>query len=320
MNTVVALLFVCCFNLIADSTQQAPTPQQLLDAAHKVSDLTTLGAYVLRGTVVVNPGGKDERRGKLIIARDHDRARLRLDLNGRIEERVVSGDKLYVVPGQGTLYAIGLSEFDRSWDPGGPQRFSIRATPSFGRVHAEKSHERDAWCVEEKSRASKDRLCFDAATSVLLRDGSSGKDFLDYALAGTQLYPQKVKIFDRILVPIEVDQISVTPAPLTDEIFKVPDNAVEVETCEAKQLPEAKSTPEPDFPITAREAGRQARVVVYALITKEGRVSAVQVLSTDSYGFGRNVEEKVKAWRFKPAMCNGHPVATEMNVEVDFRL
>jgi len=28
----------------------------------------------------------------------------------------------------------------------------------------------------------------------------------------------------------------------------------------------------------------------------------------------------VKTWRFNPAACNGRPVATEMNIEMDFKL
>jgi TonB family protein len=303
--------------------EQPPTPQQLLDSAHRVSDLSASGAYVLHATVVVNPGGQSERRGQLTISRDHDRARVVLELDGRKEERVVSGDKLYVVPGHGSLFAVGLSEFDQSWDPSRPQKFAIRGKTTFGTVHAGKAHDRDVWCVDQKFELGKTRLCFDAVTSVLLRDGASDKyrkEFLDYATAGTQMYPQKVQVFRENVAPFEVDQISVTPAQLSAEVFKVPDNAIEVEGCENEQPPKAKYTPEPSFPSAARDAKRQTTVVLYVLITKEGKVGAVQSLSTDSYGFAQNAQDMVKTWRFKPGTCNGHPVATELNLEVDFKL
>jgi len=309
--------------LVSAFAQQAPSAQELLDAAHKASDLTSLGSYVLQATVIVNPGNSDERRGKLTISRDHDRARVSLEFPGHAEERVISGDKVYIHPEQWMLFAEGLSEFDQSWDPARPQKFSIRGRPTFGKVHAEKSHERDAWCMDEKFGIGKNWLCFDAATSMLLREGSSGKnhkEFLDHASAGTQLYPQRVQVFRENMTPFEVDKISVTPTPLAEDVFKIPKNSIEVEGCEGKTPPKATSTPEPDFPKAARDSKRQMTVVLYTLITKEGRIGAVQALGTDGYGFSQNAEEKVKTWRFKPATCNGHPVAAEMNIEVDFRL
>lgn len=321
MNTILCALLLC-LTLIA-SAEQTPTPQQLLDAAHRASDLTSLGSYVLHANVVVNPGNRDERRGKLTISRDHDRARISLEFPGHTEERVISGDKVYIHPEQWMLFAAGLSEFDQSWDPGRPQKFSIRGRSSYRNVHAEKSHERDAWCMDEKFEVGKNWLCFDAATSLLLRDGSSGKnrkEFLDQTSAGTQLYPQRVQVFRENMAPFEVNEISVTPTPLAEDVFKVSENSFEVEGCEAKTPPKATSTPEPDFPKAARDSKRQMTVVLYTLVTKEGRIGAVQALGTDSYGFARNAEEKVKTWRFKPATCKGHPVATEMNIEVDFRL
>jgi protein TonB len=309
--------------LIPAFAKQSPSAQQLLDAAHKASDLTSLGPYVLHATVVVNPGNSDERRGRLTISRDHDRARVSLEFAGNTEERVISGDKVFVHPGPSMLFASGLSEFDQSWDPGRPQKFSLRGHPSYGKVRAEKSHERDAWCMDEKFETGKNWLCFDAVTSVLLRDGSSGKnrkEFLDYVPAGAQLYPQKVEFFRENLAPFEVDNISVTPMPLTEDVFKVPENSIEIEGCEARVSPKATSTPEPDFPKAARDSKRQATVVLYALVTEQGKITAVQALGTDQYGFSQNAEEKVRTWRFKPGTCNGRPVATEMKIEVDFRL
>lgn len=322
MRTAVLISLMFC-SLVSVSDQQRPSPQQLLDAAHKASDLTSLGSYVLHANVVVNPGNRDERRGKLTISRDHDRAQIILKFPGHTEERVISGDKVYIHPEQWMLFAAGLSEFDQSWDPGRPQKFALRAHPAFGNVHAEKSHKRDAWCMDEKFEAGKNWLCFDAATSMLLRDGSSGKnhkEFLDHTSAGTQMYPQRVQVFRENVAPFEVNGITVTPAPLDEDVFKVPENSFEVEGCEDKTPPKVTSAPEPDFPKAARDSKRQMTVVLYALVTKEGRIGAVHALGMDSYGFGLNAEEKVKTWRFKPAACNGHPVAAEMNIEVDFRL
>lgn len=318
------MLLLLCLGLISASAQQTPSAQQLLDAAHKATDLTSAGAYILHATIVVNPGDpKIERRGKLTISRDHDRARVTLESDGRTEERVVLGSKQFIVAGQGTLPAMGLKEFDYSWDPGRPPQFATHEKPSFGKVRRQKIEGRDAWCFDQKLAQFKTKLCFDAATSVLLREGSSEKsrkEYSGYASFGTRLYPQKVQIFRENLAPFEVEQISIATAQSNDEVFKVPEKVIEVEDCDYKEPPKPIHTPEPGFPKAARNAKQQALVVLYVLVNTEGKVAGLQALNTDSYGFAQNALDMVKSWRFKAATCNGRPVMMEMNIEVDFRL
>ena len=309
------------FGLVSASAQQAPSPQQLLDAAHKATDLSSLGAYVLHATIVMNPGDpKLERQGKLTIVRDHDRARVSLESDGRTEERVVSGKKEFVVPGQGTAVVLGLRRLDYNWDPGRPPQFATHETFSFGSVRRQKIQDREAWCFDRKAKF-KTKLCFDAASSVLLHDGSneeSREEYSDYVSLGASLYPQKVQIFRENQAPFEVRQISIAPAQLNDDAFKVPDKAIEVEGCDFEEHPKALHTPEPEFSDTARSAHAQGKVYLYVLINAEGNVAGVQPLGMDAYGLAQNAMNTVKTWRFKPAMCSGHAVATELNIEVEF--
>jgi len=319
-----ALCSALCLSLVSASAQQAPTPQQLLDAAHKATDLASAGAYTLQATLVVNPGNpKSERRGTLMIVRDHDRARLTLESDGRTEERVVLGTKQFFAPGQGTLSTMGLKEFDYSWDPGRRPRFETNQKPSFGKVGKQKIQGRDAWCFDRKLAQFKTKLCFDTATSVLLREGSSEKnrkEYSGYASFGTRLYPQKVQIFRENLAPFELDQISITTAQSNDDVFKVSEKAIEVDDCDHKEPPKPIHTPEPEFPKDGRNAKEQSLVLLYALVDTEGKVAGLQTISTDSYGFSQNALNMVKTWRFKPATCNGRPVMMEMNIEVNFKL
>jgi TonB family protein len=317
-----ALLLVC-FGFMSVSAEQPPSAQQLLDAAHKATDLASADAYTLQAALVVNPGNpKFERRAKLMIVRDRDRARFTLESDGHTEERVVIGAKQYVVPGQGALSAMGLRDFDHSWDPGRPPQFETNQRPSFGDVRKQKIQGKEAWCFERKLPQSKTKLCFDAAKSILLHEASSDsrKEYSDYAFLGAITYPQKVQVFRENLAPFELDQISITPAHPSDDLFKVPVNAVEVERCDDEKPPVAISAPEPSFPKGAKDARQEAISLIYALVNTEGKVVSAQALGADSYGFGQNAVESVKTWQFKPATCNGHPVAAEMNVEVSFRL
>jgi TonB family protein len=318
-----ALCSALCLSLVSASAQQAPTPQQLLDAAHKATDFSSSGPYILRATLVVNPNDpKIERRGTLTILRDHDRARLTLESEGRTEERVVLGSKQFFPLGQGTLPALGLKDFDRSWDPGRPPQFETNQKTSFSEVRKQNVQGRKVWCFDRKASQSKTKLCFDAATSVLLREGwgeKGRKEYLNYASFGTHLYPQKVQVLRENLVPFDLEQISITDAQLNDDVFKVPEKAIEVEGCDFEEHPKAIYTPEPEFSDAARSARAQGLVYLYILVNTEGNVAGVQALGKDPYGLAQNALNIVKTWRFKPATCHGHSVAAEMNVEVEYR-
>jgi TonB family protein len=322
-KTRLLVLLTLCLGLMSASAEQAPLPQQLLDAAHKVSDLASDGAYTLQATLVVNPGNpKFERRAKLMIVRDHNRARFTLESDGRTEERVILGAKQYVVPGQGTLSAMGLRDFDYSWDPGRPPQFETNQLPSFGDVRKQKIHGKEAWCFDRKLPQSKTKLCFDVANSMLVHEGSreSHTEYSDYASLDASMYPKRVQIFRENLAPFELDQISITPAHANDDLFKVPQNALEIERCDDEKPPVAISTPEPSFPKDAKDARQEAISVINVVLNNEGKVVSAEALGTDSYGFGQNTVDSVKTWRFKPATCNGRPVAAEMNIEMSFRL
>jgi TonB family protein len=315
------VLFLLCTGSLSASAEQAPTPQQLLDAVHKATDLSGLGAYILHATIVMNPGDpKLERQGKLTIVRDHDRARVTLESDGHTEERVVSGSKEFVVPGQGTAVVLGLRNLDYSWDPGRPPQFATHETFSFGSVRRQKIQGREAWCFDRKAKL-KTKQCFDVATAVLLHDGSNEKsreEYSDYTSLGASLYPQKVQIFRENQAPFEVRQISITPAQFNDDAFKVPDKAIEVEGCDFEEHPKPLHTPEPEFSDAARSARAHGKVYVYVLINAEGNVAGVQPLGMDAYGLALNAMNTIKTWRFQPAMCSGHAVASELNIEVEF--
>jgi hypothetical protein len=319
-RTRLLALLLLCFGLMSASAEQAPSAQQLLDAVHKATDVSAAGAYILHATIVINPGDpKIERKAKLTILRDHRRARFTLESDGRAEERVILGSKVFVVPGQGTLFAMGLKDFDYSWDPGRP-RFASHEVVSFGSVRKQKVQGRDAWCFDRKIKY-KTKVCFDAATSVLLHEASSEKsrqEYSDYASFGTSLYPRKVQIFRENLAPFEIQQISITATEFNDAAFKLPEHPIEVETCDFEEPPKPLHTPEPEFSDAARSAHAQGLVYLYLLINGSGTVIGVQPLATDPYGLAQNAVNTVKGWRFKPATCNGISVAAEMNVEVDF--
>jgi TonB family protein len=320
---IAAIQFAILLSFVTSgSAFQAPNEQQLIDSAHAASGLSQLGSYVLRADVTIIPASKASTvSGKLTIWRDRDRARIELELGPVHETRVINGDTQYADPGSGALFLTGLKTFDQRWDPGHSRPAgtgqSDSASVKKGKVEGVKT-----WCVEKKSDGAKHESCFDAATSVLLREKSGREnqtEYLDYTL-GHPSYPQRVRITRENFSPLELSSIKVESAPVPDEKFQPPPNFLEVEGCKGIHRPEPLHTPEPSFPQLASKQRVEGKAVLYAMVSKEGRVVSAQILSADSYGFGAKSQDVMRDWTFKPANCGGHPVNFELAVEFSFNL
>ena len=79
-------------------------------------------------------------------------------------------------------------------------------------------------------------------------------------------------------------------------------------------------TPDPEFSEEARKAKVGGNVLVYLQVDEQGHPAHVRVLRGIGLGLDEKAVDAVKQYRFKPAMKNGHPVAVEMNVEVNFQI
>src|SRR5580698_5841985 len=112
---------------------------------------------------------------------------------------------------------------------------------------------------------------------------------------------------------VQVPPSRLSQALLTDRehlVFKTPTRAAEfsdiphVSTrsrCEDTQPPQALTTPDPLLvPI---EAG--LKVKVSFIIGADGRVHSPLILQSVGLAGDRNVLQTVRAWRYRPATCNG---------------
>jgi TonB family protein len=306
--------------------EQTPDTQQLLNSVHKISDLTLLGPYVLTARIVINPGdNKREQAGTLVISRDHDLSRVELKIGGTDEVQIHRNHVSYIVPSQSLLPESGLTNFDKTWDPSRSGEIEIADKYKLGKAHAESIGENRAWCFDKKTEHMKstltEKLCIDASRPVLLRRSvstTSREEFMDYAQVGTQQHPQKVSILRGRMAHIEVTDIHIATAVLSEELFKPPEDAIEVESCANERAPEPIHTPEPSFPERASKDSKRGMVVLDVIVAKDGTIALARSVTPDDYGFSQSAERTVRTWRFKPAVCSGHPVATEMNVEVFF--
>ena len=75
----------------------------------------------------------------------------------------------------------------------------------------------------------------------------------------------------------------------------------------------------PGYPLLARQMKVQGSVVLRALISKEGTIQDLHVVSGPAILAGA-AENAVRQWRFKPHLLDGQPVETQANITVNFTI
>src|SRR5271156_6023509 len=77
---------------------------------------------------------------------------------------------------------------------------------------------------------------------------------------------------------------------------------------------------DPEFSEEARKAKYQGTCVLSVVVDATGRPTNIRVLSALGMGLDEKAIESVKNWKFEPGKKDGHDVAVEIAVEVDFHL
>ena len=85
--------------------------------------------------------------------------------------------------------------------------------------------------------------------------------------------------------------------------------------CEDTQPPEALTTPNP----LMVPAAAGIKVKVSFIIGADGRVHSPLILQSAGLAGDRNVLQTVRAWRYRPATCNGVPTESEGKIEFSRR-
>jgi periplasmic protein TonB len=78
--------------------------------------------------------------------------------------------------------------------------------------------------------------------------------------------------------------------------------------------------PDPEYSQEARQAKFQGTVVLWVVVGADGRPKQIRVQRTLGMGLDEKAIDAVRKWRFQPAEKDGHPVAVQVNIEVNFRL
>ena len=281
-----------------------PSPQELLDGAHKAADLSALGPYVLTGTLVVNPGTKKELTGSLAVYRDRDRARVDVVVANRSETRITVGNKDYVDPERILFGGSWLEEFDLIWDPERP-RVGESGSKKWANIRKQKIGGVDAWCMEKTSELPKDVLCFDAERHIELK--STIAEFSNHTAVGAALIPQTIKVSDGYSAPVEVRNIKVASYPAEPALFEVSPQAMELEHCPDGEQLKLLNAPMPVRSNLSQRA-TNGQVALFVFVDKEGKVATVKLLTLVQADYNARILDTIKKWTFKPATCGGRPI------------
>jgi TonB family protein len=102
-----------------------------------------------------------------------------------------------------------------------------------------------------------------------------------------------------------------TPGPATDAAERV---RLSPDTTQALARPV-----NPDYPLLARQMKVQGSVLMQALISRDGVIQDLQVLSGPPI-LASAAQEAVKQWRFKPYYQEGAAVETQAHITVNFTI
>jgi TonB family protein len=103
--------------------------------------------------------------------------------------------------------------------------------------------------------------------------------------------------------------------PANETLMAKPQLKVPADTMQRRIVHEVA----PEYPEAARLAGVQGTVVLDAIVSAEGAVTEVQVVSGPE-ALSLAAIDAVRWWRYEPYILNGQPAMVETTVSINFRL
>jgi len=107
--------------------------------------------------------------------------------------------------------------------------------------------------------------------------------------------------------------------PRPPEEIKKPEEKRAVRVSEPIQQAQLIARFEPRYPPLALQTRKEGTVVLHAIISRDGRIAALEVVSGSPW-FDQAALEAVRQWRYRPTYLGGEPVEVETTITVIFRL
>lgn len=190
-----------------------------------------------------------------------------------------------------------------------------------------------AECVTTKpgSQQEKYAFCFDEKSGALLEKAAPDirpKNSANYSCVygifrkfGAFMFPREMACFEDNHRKLEAKIEDITAEPSPDAaLFKPPEGASE--ECSTKLVgPSVISHVAPSLPGTSFGLGTsddQGKVRIEITVDAMGKPQGGTVVQSDRKRFEEAALNAIGKWRFKPATCNGEPMATKIQIEFHF--
>jgi len=110
-----------------------------------------------------------------------------------------------------------------------------------------------------------------------------------------------------------------TSRPVAPREDKTPASKERVRVSEMQQMAQLITRIEPKYPPIAIQIHHEGRVELHALISTEGRIASLEVISGDPL-FIQSALSAVREWRYRPTILNGRPIEIDTHITVIYTL
>jgi TonB family protein len=184
-------------------------------------------------------------------------------------------------------------------------------------------------CAVTKASRGRSAFCFDDENGVLVEHviphwtryhlTDFGCLYGDFRKFGSQWFPREIQCRQGGHRQMDVQVTELDAVNLDDaKLFDPPGDAIELGRCTAEQV-DAKGdyTPAPLQP--AGLSDRSLPVTLRLVVDPQGNPRDIHVIQPAGKKLDDMAVETVSKWRFKPATCNGEPMAQQIQFQVAFR-
>jgi TonB family protein len=119
--------------------------------------------------------------------------------------------------------------------------------------------------------------------------------------------------------PSAPDADAQTSAPAESQNHSPAENHAAAQVQMSPGSAQVVSRVNPTYPLLAKQMKVQGAVVLEALISRNGNIQGIQVLSGPAI-LSEAAQEAVKQWHFKPYYQRGQPVETQARITVNFTI
>lgn len=211
---------------------------------------------------------------------------------------------------------------------------SLRFAPEYWRP--EKIDDRDlgslvARCMETNPDATggKSLLCFDKDTGAIaaevlplqVRDRIVDYtcEYRDYGKFGEKVFPRVARCFEGPRPTFEETLLELSAEPSLDPALFAP-LVGGTESVNCQEVPRPPTPVYTPRPVPPRIENPKNPVVIRLIVGTDGKPHDLRVVGSVDKAFDNAAMEAVRRWRFKPATCDGEPVATRMDVNIKFQI